>query len=114
EEAGPHAAAALAKLGPDAAAALPALSDALQRSGVRPYAAQALAQLGAAGALAKAMGDRDEDVRVEVVLALRLLGRKGVPVLAAALRDRSSEVRVNVAATLEKLGPEAKEAVGEL
>src|SRR5205807_1425663 len=71
KQAGAHAAGALGKLGPGAKDAIAALAGALQNSEVRAYAAQALADLGALEPLVKALGDKDEDVRIEAVLALK-------------------------------------------
>src|SRR5262249_14640379 len=78
---------------------------------VRGYAAQTLAQLGALQTLTKALDDKDEDVRVEVVLVLRLIGRPAVPALVRALKDKSADVRMNTAATLGKMGANAADAV---
>lgn len=114
-EAGPHVAAALGRLGPVVAkAAIPALEAALQNGELRSHAAQTLAQIGAVEQMTKALADKDEDVRVEVVLALRLLGKAGVAALRIALKDKAADVKANAANVLAKMGPDAAGASAEL
>ena len=75
-DSGPHAAQALGRIGPDAKDALPALTAALQDSAVRPFAAQTIGSSArpACRLLTKALEDKDDDVRLYAVLALRLVG----------------------------------------
>ena len=58
----------------------------------------------------RALADKEEEVRIEVVLALRTLGKAAVPALTGALKDASAEVRSNTAAVLGKLGADARGA----
>src|SRR5205085_9567328 len=94
--------------------ALPARTAALKNSDLRPYAAKALADLGALEVLAKALDDRDEDIRIEAVVALQTLRKRAVPALRGALKDKSADVKMNTANVLGKLGEEAAEAAGDL
>jgi HEAT repeat protein len=115
-EAGIHAAKALTVIGPDAKAAIPELTAALQDKTMRPFAAQTLARFKGDGlaVLVKALDDKDDDLRVEVVVALRLAGKDGVPGLQTGLKDKFVEVRLNAADSLGRLGAEAKDAVPAL
>ena len=58
--------------------------------------------------------DKDEDLRVEVVVVLRCAGKAGVPALIAALKDKSVEVRLNAADALGRLVRDAQDAVPAL
>ncbi len=64
--------------------------------------------------MTKALSSKDDDVRVEVVLALGILGKPGVPALVRALKDKEQDVRLNAVAAIGKVGPEAKEAIKPL
>src|SRR5436309_1354433 len=96
----------LARLGADARSALPAIAAALKVGEVRSYAAKALAELGALDVLAKALEDRDEDVRIEAILALQRFRKKAVPALRGVLKDKSADVKMNTANVLGKIGEE--------
>jgi hypothetical protein len=88
----------------------------------RKNAAFRLGMLGPDGgpvapALAKALGDEDDLVRINAALALFKIGRPGmaaVPALAVALHDRLSLVRMDAALALTRIGPDARAAVPEL
>jgi HEAT repeat protein len=115
EDAGPHAAMALVKLGPELAKpSLPALGEALKNSEVRSAAAQALAQLGGLEQLEKALDDKDEDTRIEAILAMKLIGKPAVPALRKALKDKSVEVKLNASNILAKMKGDAEEAVADI
>jgi HEAT repeat protein len=115
-----QAAAALARIGPDARAAQPALVTALKDSSasVRALAASALGEINTdvpatARALA-AMLTEGEPVRGQVSAALVRLGRPAVPALCDALRDKQANERYHSARILALLGPEAAPAVPHL
>lgn len=102
------AASALGALGSAAAAAVPALCRMLAAadlSDARVAAAQALAQIAprsreAREALARALGDREEAVRVAAALALGASDRAALPALLRATRDASEDVRAAVVRSL--------------
>jgi HEAT repeat protein len=64
--------------------------------------------------LTRALSDKQDDIRVEVVLALGIIGKAGVPGLILALKDKEQDVRLNAVATIGKVGPEAREAIKPL
>jgi HEAT repeat protein len=113
-EVGAHASLALRRMGPLARSAQPELTRALQNKEVRAHAAQTLAHLGLIEPLAEALKDKDEDLRVEAVLALGLAGKAGVPALRTALADREVDVRLNAVVALGKIGPASADATGDL
>jgi HEAT repeat protein len=68
-------------------------------------------------ALARALEDADDQVRVNAALALYKIGpdaREAVPALIVALRDKENRVRMDAAMTLFRIGPDAREAVPAL
>src|SRR5947199_188227 len=71
-DAGPYAANALGRCGARAKEAIPALAEALRDDRVRPFAAHTLGKLGTAAlpALTEAARDKDEDMRIDAVVAL--------------------------------------------
>ena len=106
-----NAARALARLGPEAKAAVPALSEALkdEEAFVRGYAASALSGIGPAAvpALSKALKDEERDVRVSAAAALARLGpaeaKAAVPALSEALKDEVANVRRAAARALDQI-----------
>jgi HEAT repeat protein len=64
--------------------------------------------------LTRGLGDKDDDVRVEVVLALGILGKAGLPALLTALKDKEQDVRLNAVAAIGKIGPDATTAIKPL
>ena len=119
-----EAAMALAALGPQASAAVPALSAALRdRDGhVRSCAAQALGRVGpaardAAPWLADALADRDERVRAAAAEALPKVEAPSPRTLGALMRalgDRNARVRALAAFALgqsREAGPEIQRAL---
>jgi HEAT repeat protein len=68
-------------------------------------------------ALARALTDDDDQVRVNAALALFKIGPdagEAVPALIGALRDKDNRVRMDAAMALFKIGPDAREAVPAL
>jgi HEAT repeat protein len=112
-EPGTHALKALVEIGPEAKAALPEMTAALQDKTMRAFTAQTLARMKGDGlaVLTKALEDKDDDLRVEVVVALRLAGKDAVPALQTALKYKNVEVRLNAADSLGRLGADARDAV---
>ena len=112
-----EAASALGDIGPAAASAVPALSNALEDEEwiVRSAAAMSLGGIGppaksAVSALTNALEDEDEDVREEAASALGKIGpaaAAAVPALTNALRDEDEEVREEAASALGKIDPAA-------
>src|SRR5260370_41879115 len=98
---------------PGATAGAPKSPAVSQNKPVRSFGPQARARLKGEGlaVLTKALEDKDGDLRVEVVVALRLAGKDGVPPLRAALKDKVVDVRLNAADSLGRMGSAAKEAV---
>ena len=115
---------AIGAFGPDAAAAVNDLVQALAGSGteVRSTAAWALSQMGSAAApavpaLARSLSDPETRVRGLAAIALRAMGRSAapaIPALTKALDDSSPTVRAPAADALANLGPAAKPAMGAL
>ncbi|MHB1426447.1 MAG: HEAT repeat domain-containing protein, partial [Gemmataceae bacterium] len=110
---------ALAKIGPDAAPAIPALCKALDHRDVEVKKQVAIA-LGAIGPAAKtAVGDLlnasvATDCREAVVEAIGRIGAAAVPRLIKALEDFSPQIRLTAVMALEQIGPDAKEAITPL
>ena len=120
------AADALAKVGPPAAAAAPALVPLLDdmNKAARQSAIFALGRISpenpsfVAAALVKRFSEEKEaDLRRELLVSLKLLGDKSesvVTALAAALDDPDDETRAVAARTLGTFGPVAKPAAAAL
>jgi hypothetical protein len=117
------AAGALTRIGPDAAAAVPALIDLLRTDAdtkARARAAGALGKIGlraddAVPALAGALNDGEPEVRCEAARALGSFGpvaRAAVPGLTAALADGEPAVRQAAARALGQIDPAAARKVG--
>jgi HEAT repeat protein len=117
----------LAKIGPDAGEAVPALLAILkdETNPLRPAAAWALAKMGARQALPLLIQalPKDDNPEMQIVtpVALLLLNpdseaftRLAVPRLVGLLTHDSSVVRREAAATLAGIGPKAAPAVGQL
>ena len=102
-------AAAIAKLGPKAKDAVPALIDALRSKDV-----------ATGGPVVVGMGsitEEDGPVRLAAAVALGKIGREArfaVPALLKALDDPDSRVRAEAAASLGAIGPDAAAAIPEL
>ena len=119
-----QAAQTLSKIGPDAKAAVPALTEVLKDKDkdVRDAAAEALGKIGpeakaAVPALIEALKDQYEHVRELAAQALAQIGpeaKEAVSALIEALKDQDKSVRINAAQALAQIGPEAKEAVSAL
>jgi HEAT repeat protein len=115
---------ALEALGPAAAAARPALAEALRgdsSTGVRAAAAEALGAMGAAGrgsvpALFDTLGDPSEAVRYTAAQALSRLGPapEDIPRLVAALDSPDGYVAAFAAWSLGNLRAQARDAVPAL
>jgi HEAT repeat protein len=109
---------ALGKIGPGAAAAIPALSAALN-DGDRHEASRALSRIGprAVPALVEALKNSDWHVRWRVTLALsqiQPIPEELVPILVTLLRDKDGVVRQAAAGGLGQLGAAAQEGVPAL
>jgi HEAT repeat protein len=68
-------------------------------------------------ALAEALADADDGVRLKVAMALESTGpgaAPAVPALARAVRDRDGNVRLWAAKALTRIGPAAREALPAL
>jgi HEAT repeat protein len=114
------AAARLARLGPDARAAVPSLARALvddNSKDVRLAAARALGAVqshAAAPALVKALKDESPAVRLaaaETLVGLGVSAETVLPTLTGALKSELAEERDYAAGVLGQLGPEAAPAV---
>lgn len=110
-----QAAYVLGEMGPDAAAAAPALVKALQEERVpRPFrtppsSAFALGKIGRAAIphLSKLLSHPDAPIRMGTLLAFGIMGmdgREAVPDLIVLLKDRDAEVRHTAALTLAAVG----------
>ena len=114
----------LGRIGPAAAAAVPALADELtsEHAHVREAAAEALAQIGPAAepavpALVRLLTDRPPASRQAAALALAKVGRSApatVVALVQLLPDRADEVREAAVEALARLGPDAVACLVEL
>ena len=121
---GGRAAWALQSIGPDAKAAVPALTQALRHDEeeVRLQAAETLGAIGpdavaSVPALTEALGDNDEDVRSAAAGALEAIGpdaNAAVPALIEALTDANLFVRMHATCALRRIGPPAHLAVPAL
>jgi HEAT repeat protein len=111
---------ALQRLGPDAAAALPALIEILARpEDLRVDAVWAIGRMGPAAAPAvpalKALLCTDPvHVGRPLVFAFKSIGPASVPALVECLRDANPEVVRTACTALQQLGPQAREAVPAL
>jgi HEAT repeat protein len=124
EEVRRTAARALGSIGPAAAPAVPALSEAMNNDAerVRWAAAAALAELGprvegTVAALVAALKHEDAKQRWIGGYGLRNMGpgaAGAIPDLVQALADRSENVRYYAAITLGRIGPPARSALEEL
>ena len=103
------AAAALAKVGPDASCAVPALVHALYESSPREAFAYALGRMGpdAVLPLFDILRGHDPALRRLAAEALAIIGPASVDILVDALIDMRPEVRRLAAACLEHIGPDA-------
>lgn len=117
-----QAAFVLGDLGAEAAGAVPALIEALQRERVArafrtpPSSAFALGKIGPAAipALGALLEAADPVLRLNAVMAFGFMEKRGaaaVPRLLPLLRDQNSEVRHAAAITLAGLGAEASQIV---
>jgi HEAT repeat protein len=110
---------ALAKIGPDAAPAIPALCKALYHPNV-DVKKQVAETLGAIGPAANtAVGDLlnasvATDCQKAVAEAIGKIGVAAVPRLIKALEDFSPQIRLTAVMALEQIGPDAKEAIQPL
>ncbi|HKI35888.1 MAG TPA: HEAT repeat domain-containing protein [Gemmataceae bacterium] len=119
---------ALGKIGPDARAAVPALTEGLAHDdkGVRILAANALVKIDpdnaaikpvlneAVPALIEVLQQRDGGLRTWAALSLGKIGpdaRTSVPALTAALTDADAPVRAAAADALGRVGPRDQAAV---
>ncbi len=114
--------AALSSLTDYKSAAVPVLSKALEKPGIRYWAALALGELGpeardAVPALAAALNDERPEVRREVLIALARVGAEAhaaVPAIAKQLADEDESVAHAAAFALGSIGPEAASATESL
>ena len=111
-----HAAVALQTFGPEAKVAVPLLAG-LVRDRYVPAgaAARTLEAIGSAAvpALTELLTDKDEEVRLEAVCALRQIDPGATAATSALnklLRDKNAAIRENAAGALTCIGPEAKTA----
>lgn len=110
-----HAALTLGKLGTKHSKdAVPALAEGLKDADLRMQAACALAKLEALDEMTKALKDPDEGVRLEIVCAMKMMGKDTIEPLASVLQDKSADVRVNAAAALMARGKSASAALPQL
>jgi HEAT repeat protein len=117
------AASALARIGPDAKAAIPALATALadqKESGVRRTAAYALANVipkddpagkAALVPLSAALRDGDADVQRNASLALQNVGEPAVPTLVEALSEKGTKITGLARTSLVAIGAPAVPAL---
>lgn len=112
------AASQLGLRGPEAAEAVPALALAL-RDSAEPVRLNAAYALGAAGgpavpALIEALGSQAKEVQLGAAYGLALAGRAAVPALTEALGHADEQARGCTAYALGDMGAQASEAVGRL
>ena len=112
---------ALAHIGPQAWAAIPALTNHLKNGYIteRADAARALYRIGVASpgvvrALAEAVEDPLTEVRTLALLALTGFGEPVVPMLSALLKDADSTVRAGAEKALDAINAKAKAEAGRL
>jgi HEAT repeat protein len=116
-----NAAGFLGRMGPDGAAAIPALRAALRdkKAGVSSSAVcDALSRMGPAAVpvLIEALGDvKNEQRQIDAQSALRQMGKPAVPALSALLKDpkTSRPLRARTTYILENSGPDAFPALIE-
>jgi HEAT repeat protein len=113
----------LAEIGPEARAAVPALTKALSDKDlfVRRFSAEALGAIGsdaksAVTALAMALNDSRKEVQLAAVDALGKIGPASIKALTNTVKDTSKDgaVRQKAAQALARLGLEARGAVPTL
>jgi HEAT repeat protein len=116
---------ALARMGPTAAPAVPALGAAAagdKEAAVRKEAAKALAAIGpkagdAASALIKALQDSNADVRLQAAYALGRIGpdaAAALPDLIKAVKDKDKSVRCHAIHAIGAMGKAATPAIPDL
>lgn len=112
------AASQLGLMGPDAAEAVPALAEALRDSAepVRLNAAYALGAAGSRGvpALVEALVTQAKEVQLDAAYGLAAAGQVAVPALIEALDCADEQARGDAAYALGDMGSQAGEAVGRL
>jgi HEAT repeat protein len=113
---------ALAEIGPEAAAAVPALVATLKKPDevefVRRQVASALGRIGskAVPELIEVLANDNERVRLGAILALNQIGagaKSAVPPLVALLSDPAEFVRTAAAAALRAIDAGAEERAGK-
>jgi HEAT repeat protein len=114
---------ALAKMGPRAKAAVPALIEALQdEQMVRIRAIAALKNVGpeakaAVPAIARLLQDKDATIRMQALETLQGMGaqaKAAVPALARLLQDEDATMRLQAVDALQAIGPDARPAIPAL
>lgn len=106
---------ALGKMGTEAAAAVPALTECLQDDVglVRVLATQSLGKIGSAAkpaipALVTLLKHTGSDDSVFAAQALQKMGKQAVPAVTELLRDKDKQVQETAARLLRELGVDAK------
>ena len=107
----------LARLGPQARSAIPALLDEVKRDRYYGGVGGALAAVGG-GAIVPQVAPifREGDIRARqrAAVVLAAIGKPAVSVLAEAVEDKDTRIRHVVFEALSRLGPDAKEAIPAL
>jgi HEAT repeat protein len=111
----------LALIGPDAADAVPALTECLKQkdNDLLATAAHALGEIGppswkAATSLTLLLGDGNPEVQKQARAALAKIGPGAIPALRGALKSPQSPIRRRAADLLALQGSKAKDATGDL